>query len=418
MVHLGDTWESPRAAMLAIVYFLCALFIKNEKWAWGVSIGALTLHLMYNWPYNANHMVFVMVCNLYLLTWVVREEKVNFNEVLNFLFFALGVVYLIAAFHKINVDYLNPEVSCANMVVERFMGRIGIADNFLKGLLPAASIFFEFLLGCLLMIYSTRRIAIAMSLVFHFVLVWSNFVNFATIPLLFYLLYILISVDQSKSELEPKYKNLLGFYIITQMLAFLVGVFQFKFYDINISYWLAASVWTIVATIFLKFLFSFKEKLLVPKFNWLFLIFLSPLIVLGGKIYLGAGTSNSFSMFSNIRTEGMGWNHLIIPEEAKILLYQDDIYFVDQISPEYMRTVRDFPTPGMGMPELEVYRLYDIWRETTTLPPVFTLRKEGDYQSHNAVELLPPDPSPYSKWEKKFLHFRQIQYAGSNQCRW
>ncbi len=94
------------------------------------------------------------------------------------------------------------------------------------------------------------------------------------------------------------------------------------------------------------------------------------------------------------------------------------VFFVEKVSPNYVGTVRDFPREGLGMPKLEVYRLYKIWKKTDPLPAEFILRKEGENHGRRAEDLLPPEQDPYSWWEKKFLYFRAVQYQGPNQCRW
>ncbi len=41
--------------------------------------------------------------------------------------------------------------------------------------------------------------------------------------------------------------------------------------------------------------------------------------------YVGLKTESSFTMFSNLHTEGGRWNHLFIPEAVRIFPYQDDL---------------------------------------------------------------------------------------------
>ncbi|HEV2819506.1 MAG TPA: hypothetical protein VGW11_03270, partial [Solirubrobacteraceae bacterium] len=50
------------------------------------------------------------------------------------------------------------------------------------------------------------------------------------------------------------------------------------------------------------------------------------LLVLNGlSPYLGLKTESSFTMFSNLKTEGGYWNHAFIPEAVKVFPYQDQL---------------------------------------------------------------------------------------------
>lgn len=49
------------------------------------------------------------------------------------------------------------------------------------------------------------------------------------------------------------------------------------------------------------------------------------LIVNGLSPYLGLKTDSSFEMFSNLRTEPGAWNHLLVPETARLFGYQDQL---------------------------------------------------------------------------------------------
>lgn len=417
-IHESDTWDRPWVAALAALCFISTFIVKSEKLAWAIALVPVTAVVLYFWPYNANHLSFVLVANLYLLSWFFRKGPIDIDEVLNFLFCALGIVYLWAFFHKLNTDFLNPEVSCANQLVSRFLGRLGVEENPLAFAMPVLALIMEFVIGVGLLIPRFRSWTIILSLIFHVSIVWANFVNFASIPLVLYLCAGIRSAELNDKILLKRLKTISLVYLSIQVIPFSLGPYEFWADGAQYSYYASASIWTLATLAFLWNWISSNKILAPAKYSKAMSFFLIPVVLLGTQNYLGLGTSNSFSMFSNLKTEGGSWNHLLIPKETQLFKLQENIFYTDQISPEFTRTVRDFPTAGLGMPLIEVYRLYNVWGSEGIFPPVFTLRKEGATASVEAVRLLPPDQRDFSWIYLKLFHFRGVQYLGPNACRW
>lgn len=416
-IHESDTWDRPWVAFIGALCFISTFFIRSERLALAIVLAPVTVVLFYFWPYNANHLSFVMVANLYLLTWLFRKGPIDIDEILNFFFTALGIVYLWAFFHKLNVDFLNPEVSCANQLVGRFLGRIGVSQVPVAEALPILTLLFEIVLGFGLIIPRFRAWTMIGSLLFHFSIVWANFVNFASIPLVLYLCAAIRSAELHDARLAKRLKKISLIYICIQVVPFSLGPYEFWADGAQYSYYASATVWTLAMLGFLWQWTRHKTPLASPSYGRVMGLFLVPVVLLGTQNYLGLGTSNSFSMFSNLKTEGAAWNHILLPKEIQIFGFQTPIYYTDEISPEFVRTVRDFPTKGLGMTSTEVYRLYDVWAKDHVFPPIFTLRKEGDAVSQEAVKLLPVDQA--GPWiYRKLFHFRGVQYSGLNTCRW
>lgn len=417
-IHEGDTWNRPLVALIAFASVLTAVLVPIERLAWFVSLVPITTYLLYWWPFNANHMDFILISNLFFLynTWESRDF--DLGELIEFLVVGLGVVYLFAALHKINSDFFIPEVSCANELMNRFLGRMGFGDTGRKEFLPWLAIITEVIVGLGVIFPKTRRWAVIGSLLFHFVLVWSNFVNFASIPLIIYFSFALNELAKKNHKATNLLKVYLFAYGLTQVIISLIGALEINFEGVNLSYYFSATLWTISATIFIWYWYS--ERFVWPRtrLSRPSYIFLLPIFVLGSQIYLGLGTANSFSMFSNLKTEGHAWNHLLIPRLAQRFKYQDEVYYFSSVSDTHWRTIRDIPQIGLGAPELEIERLYEIWGKDNTFPAVFFIQKEGDFSPRNGADLLPTYPQSYSWWEKKLMHFRAVQPSGPNQCRW
>ena len=57
----------------------------------------------------------------------------------------------------------------------------------------------------------------------------------------------------------------------------------------------------------------------------MFVLGIFPLVVNGLSPYLGLKTESTFTMFSNLRTEGGYWNHLVVPASVRVFGYQDQL---------------------------------------------------------------------------------------------
>ena len=70
---------------------------------------------------------------------------------------------------------------------------------------------------------------------------------------------------------------------------------------------------------------NWKGESLKPQ-KWWHLGALIPVVFLGLTPYLGLMTTSNFSMFSNLRTEGVNSNHLLLSNNPlKIFNYQEDL---------------------------------------------------------------------------------------------
>lgn len=418
LVHESDLWHRPVVLFLGILGIALAIFIPNMKWSIYLSLIPATGFLIYWYPFNANHLNYYILISLSFMILCYLKTDFGMEHISRFLFRSMGLVYLIAGLHKLNSDFLNPAVSCNTEVLGRFLERLYLPIPIDHWIFPWSTVALELTLGAGLIWGRFLKPLMLVSLLFHLALTWSNFVNFASIPLIVFLVYGLTFLDDQHKEKRLSFRKVTAYYVFGQLLLTIFGSFDIMVGQLKLSYILNAVIWTVIASLVFYLIIKSRMVPFLNRQSRLKTICLSLIALMGFQPYLGLSTVNSFSMFSNLQTEGAQWNHLILPDWLKIFSYQEQIYFVEKVTPEYTGTVRDFPREGLGMPKLEVYRLYEIWKKTAPLPAEFILRKEGDGQGKNAVELLPPEDDPYSWWEKKLFYFRAVQYTGPNQCRW
>lgn len=131
------------------------------------------------------------------------------------------------------------------------------------------------------------------------------------------------------------------------------------------------------------------------------------LILLNGfSPYLGLKTEAAFSMYSNLRTEGPHWNHLLLPARLKLGPYQDDLVSIHASTEDVLRQNHE---RGEQLVGLEFERLVGrLCRNPGA--PVAEYTRNGDRHSVTdaceAARRARPRP-----WADRFLVFRPVTAA-------
>lgn len=141
------------------------------------------------------------------------------------------------------------------------------------------------------------------------------------------------------------------------------------------------------------------------------------LIFFGMNNYLGLRTAGTFSMFSNLRTEGQVSNHLIFSQnQLKIWDFQDDIIHILDIDRRYGRergSLQDY-----GLPLVEFQKKVLEWKEAGHPIPIIFFYQRKPYRYRDITQA--------EQWvlkEKQLRHyvmdFRKIQMDRKpNRYRW
>lgn len=152
------------------------------------------------------------------------------------------------------------------------------------------------------------------------------------------------------------------------------------------------------------------------------ILFVVPAVMLafGLTSYLGLRTAGNYSMFSNLRTEAGGWNHLLLPGPiSELATHQQDLVHVHHIDPlPGGLHQQNEPLSGMKLPKIEFRKL------------LYKLRKRGHIVaatiSHEGRTWVSADIANDPDWRVDrrdalmiLSDFRQIQVNPSpNRCRW
>lgn len=404
LIDFTENWKWPYAVASGVFGCVVPLFVRNLKWAFLFALMPIEAWLILRFPLLSNHLNFVMISNFFLilLVFLQRSDEMSLAAP-KLLVFSLGIVYIWAGIHKMNLDFLNPGSSCATMLLDRFSNRVfGWAFNsrHYVGKFSLALVFcFEIVVGIGFLFFRTRLLAVVAGLLFHAFFSPLGFLNFSSVALA---VFIAVIYERVSGHFEKS--ALVRCALIYLFVQFLVSVFSglIKFIDLNLK--MFHNVQIILYLIFVFFLVALVlwclRKSVLPSlppsrdFSWNLVScsYLFVIILFGAQNYIGLSTAGTFSMFSNLRTEGSGWNHLWIPRTVKVFNYQDQIHWTNQGG-------RFF-----GAVNLEVDRVYPS-----------DLEKERFMK-----DAVTRDPlKTYSGFERKLFHFRNVtEFSSPNECRW
>lgn len=259
------------------------------------------------------------------------------------------ILYFFAVFHKLNSDFLDPQISCATELLDaqnKFNFPITPEIFALAGYF---TLFIETAIPLLLFFQRTRKTGIVIGLLFHSVLAYSSYNGYFDFSSMMFALYFLFADKSLTDSIVNDYQKikviklfdrfslsrLSGLILLIIIgLAFLhILVRRFpEFPDFNLYIF-----WLLYNLVFLYVILSYyfrKTDVTEPQFfsicNKGFWIM--PILVFFNGIspYLGLKTESSFSMFSNLRTEAGISNHYLMPASLQIFDFQKE--YVELIS--------------------------------------------------------------------------------------
>ena len=274
----------------------------------------------------------------------------------------LILMYYFAVLAKLNTDFLNAEFSCVTkMYHEDVLRRFPFLPDgsWVDALSIWATVIIELLIPVFFTFRRTQVWAMAIGLPFHLML---GIIEHRTFSGIAYSLYGLFIIDQLAARVDiwkrawwdgvsPTRQRAIYRGVSFVVIAFCGGmILAFKTGNYQISQemlepyrlaWMAWGLWMlfILASYARPMLDRFSGELgtrlpedlkpRVPAFLWLMI----PLVVLNGMSqYLGLKTQTSFTMYSNLRTEGYSNNHLFMPA-WRLLGHQDDL--VDLVATDH-----------------------------------------------------------------------------------
>ncbi|MEL6160845.1 MAG: hypothetical protein AAFQ40_07225 [Cyanobacteria bacterium J06623_5] len=321
-------------------------------------------------------------------------------------------------------------------------------------LVAAVVIIWEMVGGLMLLVPKTQGVMIAFSLAMHASFALIGFVDFSALAVA--VLFTFVPIGYLKVLDDKAYITLAGIrfhrvyaYVGILLVSFFLAAVHYKVYPILgpkilTALFISGMFFNVAAVVFywpiLSMLCS-RQRLPwegVPLFTStptlspsrlatnsltttkVFALFFAGIVFFWGfKPYLGLRTAGTFSMFSNLRTEGEVSNHLLLSSNPlKVWGYQEDVVEVLEIDDETARLGHKYrPLKGYILPTVEFRKLIYKWTKANYTVPITFVHGEQTYSTQDIVN-DPTWKTPQRNWESYLMDFRIIQPGGANQCRW
>ncbi len=425
-------------ALLLLIYprstlFLCLMALPQ------------IIHYIITSPQGSNHYIMVTFMNVAIslsaLYFIGRSSLAdNRTEFYNIFAssgrFLLVFMYFFGIFHKINPDFLNPEVSCAVVLFNNITGHFGLDD---VTFFHYAAIWGTFIVeGLAMLVLFSRRWkywGFVLGMPFHIIISFTGykfFMNYSSLALALYCLFLpkefylglnqLFSQIRNKTKLDERrfwvfMRGIMAFTII------LVAVYCARaFWSVGgphtperfVAYTykcmpLFAVYSLILYLLVLKYARNIDTSVSEPMYAFpkKSLLIIPVLFVLNGfGPYLGWKTESSISMFSHLHTEGGTTNHYFFKELPQVFDYQKDLVRIIA-SPD--KKLQWYSDNELSMVYFELQRFVT---EHPDVPVVY--ERNGVRYEHTGKE--DPDLKPVSLLMRKLLLFKPVDFKWPKHC--
>jgi hypothetical protein len=348
----------------------------------------------------------------------------------------LLLVYWLSVLHKLNYDFVDPETSCASYMYRRvaealpFLPRAPWAEH----VAIWSTLLAEAALPVLLLLARTWQLGLVAALSFHLMLGFDPTPGIYSFTGLLYALFVLV-LPQSFVDLASQrllhLQHLLGrpalLYVRLAGLAACISILgygatrddRWAFHAGFVFFLVWAAVVSAGYVVILTGLPTSTSSALpftpgrarprTPVLLWVL-----PSIVLANGLnpYLGLRTQLSFSMFSNLRTEGDKSNHLFMPRLLELGNYQEDLVEILAASDAELA---DFQRKQLLLPYFEFRRMVSGAEDLRV-----TYLRQGEEHTFECAGGVCNDTElaePYSRLMGRLLYFRPVDKGPRMLCR-
>lgn len=418
------------------------LIQPRKLWLLAMLAGAMVVQYIIRLPVASNNqtIAFFMnmaICFVFGIAWLRNrsgaEEREEIYENLRVVArYLLAIMYFYGIFHKINTDFLDPEVSCAVALYKPLTSFFGFEDNLLG---RYAAIYATFIVeGIAIVSLFWRRyfaVGLIISLWFHYAIPISAYSWYMDFSCLVFALYTLsvprevsVAFYSRSSALLRRVPRLSGgvtaVLLLTAALVIAIGIAsmfaaQASGFEVSNrmawhSSWLV--IWAIVGGVIMIVLtwasldaLPYRPTALPRRPAWIY-VFPIVLFISCLSPYVGLKTESSIAMFSNLHTEGGETNHLLFSDPPYLFDYQRDIARVTASSNQGLSKYTG-ETLGITLYDLERWldRNPDGWAS-------FDLNGRH-YEKVNAASFPIRD---FGFFERQLLLFKPIDFAKPKVC--
>lgn len=336
-----------------------------------------TLSYSPRWPNHIWHTVAInaVLLVICLLAWLGMGQGATARERVAAMFAPVGrlslfVLYFWVVVHKLNYDYLNPEVSCGWVLYEEsalfikdMTGLSVPVQPWMRYPCLLGALLIESLIPLLLVFRQTRFAGLVLGGVFHLILSFHENMFILSFTLMMLAHYMLFTSHQGRAACAQWWQGswlgktlsstrglklpliLSAVFVLYVLPVGLANAWQampqaeqiLKLHD-EISWRVARLAATGYAVLVLVLMIRF----LWHRARWtddrryascwprpvLLMVLPIALFINGLSPYIGLKTHHAYAMFSNLRTENRFTNHLFMPATVRVGNYQDDLIFV------------------------------------------------------------------------------------------
>lgn len=281
----------------------------------------------------------------------------------------LVLLYVFATLAKLNAGFFDPAGSCGAEHYRRLAGSVLPGAPWAIWAAIVGTLLIEAGLPLLLIVRRTRPLAFALGWAFHGMLGFNGYWDFSSVAAAYYAAFAppeLLAAARGSFAGRPRLQQLRQLarrvshgpaslllpallLLLPAGLAALGGApeAQRVLAANHAGRWIWLGAWASLGAVLLPALLQARETgAAAPALAAWWrrpLLLVAPLLVAlnGLSPYLGLKTENSFTMFSNLRTEGTGWNHYLMPRRLRVFGFQDEpVRILGGSDPELQRLAR------------------------------------------------------------------------------
>lgn len=409
----------------------------------------LAVHLatvVYELPKVSNHWLLMGITSLGLLVALVPcafatdpdRQKARLLAVLPTIRAQLILLYVLAALAKLNAGFFDLAHSCGAEHYRRLAARVPIFPRADWALHTAVvgTLLIEAGLPVLLAVRRTRLLAIAGGWVFHLMLGFNGYWDFSMAASAYYAAFVperilagahrvvgeRAGLRRLREAAERVSVSPAAFPVAAAVLLVPAGVTALSgvsardvvMFANGVGRWVFVVAW---AGLGAALLLSWRAAPAAAEpgrpgraWWWHPALALGPALVFlnGFSPYLGLKTESSYTMFSNIRTEGATWNHYVVPRQLRVFGFQDEpLPLVSSSDPSLERLAEH----GYRMLPFELRR----WAQQHPNATVVYDTPEGRQRTSRVAD----DPrlsQPVNPLLAKLLLFRPVPPPERNVC--
>jgi hypothetical protein len=450
LLDVTEEWEYPGAALVSMILIL-VLFLKGvSRWSFFVFLVFSTIHtLTFDFPDVGNHNNVMLLCNFFLMIGIIyawlRPTAVPGDDDLFAIMkpplrVTLSLVYFFAGFHKLNWDFFHPVEGCAINFFKGVLKMLHLPDISLPPfvVLSAPVFVLAWELGGSILLWCRKFQAPVLLLcwVMHVFLAQMVFFDFSSLAFALMLVFIPqaywdLLKEKSIVHVGPIHLHRVTIYFgVNVLLAIAAGIYFWWYgYQRSFHRWqgLALNVsflifiWPMVQQIF-----KGRQRIRwagVSMWNrnvpWWWAVFPAFVLFFGLNPYLGLRTAGTFTMFSNLRTEGNTANHLLFGSNPlKWWNYQEDVVEIIAIDPRHAKNHRH-SLAGYLLPVVEFKKKIYEWQRKGVQDLYAIFQYQNRVYETNDLMRENPWNVRGRDLEMVLLDFRVIQKSPiPNQCRW